>query len=120
MKNPSVKRPTASSTSRDSPAPLVKEPASVLSVKPISSPASDVEDVDSTLSSTILIAAPAAADSHCLSVEDEVDSSLQSLSLNNNNNNGNNNSVQSASQYFVSSSGNRPLSKLPKLHQAAR
>ena len=108
-----------SSSARDgpvSPALVLKEPPTVLSVKPLASSTSDVEqsDMDSTSSATLATV----TDSQYLAEEDEVDSySRPEPSINNNNNN---NSIQSISQYFVSSSGNRPLQKLPELHKAAR
>ena len=115
MKNASVRRPSSSSAARDSPvssAVLVKEPATVLSVKPLSP--TDLEH--SGLHDTSRVAMATTSDSQCLSVDDEVDSSQSVINANDNNNN----SVQSISQHFVSSSGNQPLPQTPKLHQAAR
>ena len=122
MRSLSTKRHVAgvTSTAKDvpvSPALVVKEPPTVLSVKPLASPTSDVEqsDMDSTSSATL---ATAATDSQCLAEEDEIDFySRPEPSINDSNNY---NSLQSTSQYFVSSSGNRPLQELPQLHKAAR
>lgn len=121
----SAKRPAASPSVRDnspvSPALVVKEPATVLSVKPVTPPISDVGQCDMSTASLSTALTTTIAVSHCLSEEDEVDSSSQLNNNNSNNNyNNNNSSIQSASQYFVSSSGNQPLQGLPKLHLAAR
>lgn len=116
-----MKRRTASSAARDSPvisAQVIKEPETVLSVKPAMSSSTDditQSDMDNASSSSSMIVTNAAdTDSHCLSKEEEVDSSSQpQLSPNNSD-------MHSTSQYFVSSSGNQPLKELPKLHKAAR
>jgi len=116
VKTVPVKRHTSSTVevSPISPAAvLVKEPTNVLSVKPVVSPTSDDGQYDiHTASSTTLTTATG---DHHLSEEDEVDCSSQPQSLDN--------SIQSpvsTAQYFVSSSGNQPLKKLPELHKAAR
>lgn len=119
VKGLSAKRHAAASTGRDSPvspALVVKEPATVISVKPLTSSSNDVEqsDMDTASSSSTTLNATATADSHCLPGEDEADSSSRSEPPNTDN------SIQSTSQYFVSSSGNQPLQELPKLHKAAR
>lgn len=115
-----MKRHNASSVARDSPvvsAQVIKEPETVLSVKPAMSSSTDditQSDMDNASSSSSMIVTNAAdTDSHCLSKEEEVDSSSQPQSLNNSD-------MHSTSQYFVSSSGNQPLKELPKLHKAAR
>ena len=125
MRSLSTKRHVAgvsSTTARDvpvSPALVVKGPATVLSVRPLASSISDVEqsDMDSMSSTTLTTAT--GTDSHCLVEEDEVDSYSRPEPTNNINSNNNNNSLQSTSQYFVSSSGNRRIQELPQLHKAA-
>ena len=118
VRSASVRRPSSSSAARDSPvspAVLVKEPATVLSVKPLTP--IDLEDSGMHDTSTaVMVTTRIASDSQCLSVDDEVDSSQSVINANNNINN----SVQSISQRFVSSSDNQSLPETPKLHQAAR
>ena len=119
VRSASVRRPNSSSAARDSPvspAVLVKEPATVLSVKQPLTPI-DLEDSGMHDTSTaVMVTTRIASDSQCLSVDDEVDSSQSVINANNNINN----SVQSISQRFVSSSDNQSLPEIPKLHQAAR
>ena len=118
MRSASVRRPSSSSAAKDSPvspAVLVKEPATVLSVKPLTP--IDLEDSGMHDTSTaVMVTTRIASDSQCLSVDDELDSSQSVINANNNINN----SVQSISQRFVSSSDNQSLPETPKLHQAAR
>ena len=126
MRSLSTKRHVAgvsSTTARDvpvSPALVVKGPATVLSVRPLASSISGVEQSDMDSMSSTTLATATGTDSHCLVEEDEVDSYSRPEPTNNNiNSNNNNNSLQSTSQYFVSSSGNRRIQELPQLHKAA-
>ena len=126
MRSLSTKRHVAgvsSTTARDvpvSPALVVKGPATVLSVRPLASSISDVEQSDMDSMSSTTLATATGIDSHCLVEEDEVDSYSRPEPTNNNiNSNNNNNSLQSTSQYFVSSSGNQRIQELPQLHKAA-
>ena len=86
----------------------MKEPATILSVKPIT-PANEEETSvtsPSDTSSTPQVMSPN-DDSHVVTADDEPDLSSQPL-------------PPDASQYFVSTSGNQRKQELPALHKAAR
>lgn len=87
---------------------MVKEPATILPVKPIA-PANEEESSTSSVASSTVTSRQVTSpnDSHVITADDEPDHSSQPPPLD-------------ASQYFVSTSGNQRKKELPALHKAAR